>query len=636
MPYPRPDFTRSTPTWHTLNGCWTFRFDDGDEGLTQHWAQTGLPPSPPTTTITVPYAFQTPASGVNAQDTHEILWYERLIRDIRTPAQLERGDRLLLRFGAVDYECSVWVGGVYVGGHRGGHVPFDLDISDAVTTEEKEPNRVTIRVRDSPTDLTQLRGKQYWGAVPEGIFYTPTSGIWLDVWVEAVPCLRIGGPSEGTVLRGDDIDGGRLQARVAVVGQRAGQGAEVEVETGLGGVRVGSVRAALGDSDRVSLDVDMRMKDLEVFEGKKGPWEVEGCWRGGVALWAPEHPVLYDVTIRLFNADGEVVDEVATTAGMRRIDWRTGDGTFRINGKPSFQVLVLDQGYWPDTGLTPPSQEALRADIELAMKMGFTGCRKHQKVEDPVFLYWADRLGFLVWGEIANAYEFSDEYVARFNREWTEAVQRDINHPSIVAWTPFNESWGYPSLKDNVQQRNHIRSVYYMTKTLDPTRPINDNCGWEHVLTDLTTYHDYADSTELAATCADLQGILGPKADHDMFVPAVDGDAGAKHTPGAPVICSEFGGVNITPAQGTTAGERDWGYTTASDPEDFLARLERLAMAVVKGGHTCGMVYTQLCDIEQEVNGLFSYDRKEKVPAARVKAIMDAAQRYYHEHVAPK
>ncbi|OJJ98954.1 hypothetical protein ASPACDRAFT_31004 [Aspergillus aculeatus ATCC 16872] len=630
MSYPRPDFTRPTPTWHTLNGPWTFRFDDRDEGLTQHWAHTGLPPSPPTTTITVPYAFQTPASGLNIQDAHEILWYERRISDIRTPAQLERGDRLLLRFGAVDYECSVWVGGVYVGCHRGGHVPFDLDISDAVPTDDKEPKRVTIRVRDSPTDLTQPRGKQYWGPVAEGIFYTPSSGIWLGVWLESVPQVRIGGSSEGTVLRGEDIDGGRLQARVAVVGRRLERKVEVEVETGLGGVRVSSVRAALGDSDRVSLDVDMHVKDLEVFEGKKGPLELEGCWRDGVALWAPAHPVLYDVTIRLFDADGEVVDEVVTTAGMRRIDWTTGDGTFRINGEPCFQVLVLDQGYWPDTGLTPPSQEALRTDIELAMRMGFTGCRKHQKVEDPVFLYWADRLGFLVWGEIANAYEFSDEYVARFNSEWTEAVQRDINHPSIVAWTPFNESWGYPSLKDNVQQRNHIRSVYYMTKTLDPTRPINDNCGWEHVLTDLTTYHDYTDSTELAAACADLtQGILGPKAAHDMFVPAVDGDAGAKHTPGAPVICSEFGGVNITPAQGTTAGERDWGYTTASDPEDLLARLERLVMAVVKGGHTCGMVYTQLCDIEQEVNGLYSYDRKEKVPAARVKTIMDAAQRYY-------
>ncbi|RAL08872.1 glycoside hydrolase family 2 protein [Aspergillus homomorphus CBS 101889] len=643
-PYPRPDFTRPSPTWHSLNGPWTFAFDDADTGLNENWPQTGLP-SAQAQSIQVPYAFQVPASGLGQHEAHEILWYERTIPDIRTPVEHERGHRLVLRFGAVDYECSVWVEGRFVGGHRGGHVAFDLDITDAFVSlgngggnaDGPKERRVTVRVRDSPFDLTQPRGKQYWKPVSESIFYTPTSGIWQDVWVESVPPFRIGGPSEGTVLRGDDIRGGRLRARVAVVGRRVGMKGAVEVEAKLAGVRVSSCRQELkGDSDRVSLNVDMRVQDLGLLAGK-APFNVPGCWRDGVALWAPEHPVLYDLTLRLFDAKGELVDEVITTTGMRRVSWQNADGTFRLNDKPYFQVLVLDQGYWPGTGLTPPSQEALRTDIELAMKMGITGCRKHQKVEDPVFLYWADRLGFLVWGEIANAYDFSDEYVSRFNGEWMEAVQRDINHPSIVAWTPFNESWGYPSLKDDIDQRNHIRTVYHMTKTLDPTRPINDNCGWEHILTDLTTYHDYADSTELATTCADFaQGILGPKANHDMFVPAVEGDAGARHTPGAPVICSEFGGVNIIPAKGTAAGERDWGYTTASDPEDFLSRLERLVMAVVKGGHTCGMVYTQLCDIEQEVNGLYSYDRKEKVPAERVKAIMDAAQRYYHDHVAPK
>jgi beta-galactosidase/beta-glucuronidase len=153
---------------------------------------------------------------------------------------------------------------------------------------------------------------------------------------------------------------------------------------------------------------------------------------------------------------------------MRSVSWQNGDGTFRLNGKPCFQTLVLDQGYWPETGLTPPSQEALKLDIERAKNMGINGCRKHQKVEDPVFLYWADRLGFLVWGEIADAYEFSDEYIARFDTEWIEAVKRDINHPCIVAWTPFNESWGYPSLKDSIGQRNHIRAVYYMTKYVSP------------------------------------------------------------------------------------------------------------------------------------------------------------------------
>ncbi|KAE8147551.1 glycoside hydrolase superfamily [Aspergillus avenaceus] len=639
--YPRPDFQRPALNWTSLDGSWDFTFDDGDNGQSQRWQHQGIPDDNKRQ-IKVPYAFQTPASGINVHEAHEVLWYERTVSDIRTTEERTKGNRLVLRFGAVDYECAVWVDGQYVGGHRGGHVPFDIDVTDVFELNDgTKSKRLTLRVRDSPTDLGQPRGKQYWGPVPESIFYTPTSGIWLSVWLESVPRLRLGSSSDGTVLRSDDIDGGQLHAKVAVLGRPVAADCQVEVEASLKGVSVSKARQGLPrDKESVSLDVDMHVPDPGLLKGKVH----DECWRNGVALWAPEHPILYDLTLRLYDASGSQVDTVETTTGMRQVSWQNGDGTFRLNGKPRFQTLVLDQGYWPETGLTPPSQEALKEDIELALKVGINGCRKHQKVEDPVFFYWADRLGFLVWGEMANAYEFSDEYISRFNSEWVEAVKRDINHPSIVSWTPFNESWGYPSLKDNIEQRNHIRSVYYLTKTLDPTRPINDNCGWEHVSTDLTTYHDYSDSAELAATCADFNtGILGPKADHSMFVGPIHSktssvvlDPGSQHTPNAPVICSEFGGVNIVPAEGSTAGERDWGYTTASDPEDLLSRIERLVMAVIKGGHSCGMVYTQLCDIEQEVNGFYAYDRREKVPAAKVKAIFDAAHQYYYEHVAPK
>ncbi|KAI9932543.1 hypothetical protein MW887_008785 [Aspergillus wentii] len=575
--YPRPDFQRPALNWTSLNGAWDFIFDDSDQGLSQRWHHEGIPQKKQQ--IQVPYAFQTPASGIGIHEAHEVLWYERVVEDIRTPDEVARGHQLLLRFGAVDYDCTVWLDGQAVGGHRGGHVPFDLNVTDAFSGNKA--GRLTLRVRDSPYDLGQPRGKQYWGPVPESIFYTPTSGIWQSVWVESVPKMRIGGGSEGTVLRSDDIESGQLHARFAVLGRPAGASkGEIEIEASLAGVTVSRNRQELAqEKDWVCLDVDMRVSDAH------GSLPVDN----GVALWAPEHPTLYDLTLRLYNEEGQLLDEVQTTTGMRNISWTVGDSTFRINGKPRFQTLVLDQGYWPETGLTPPSQEALRLDIELCQKMGVNGCRKHQKVEDPVFYYWADRLGFLVWGEMANAYEFSDDYISRFNSE-----------------------------------------------TLDPTRPINDNCGWEHVVTDLTTYHDYTDAPALAATCSDFNtGILGQKGGHDMFVGPTKSDPGTKHAPGAPVICSEMGGVNIIPTKGT-AGERDWGYTTATDPEDFLGRLERLVMAVVKGGHSCGLVYTQLCDIEQEVNGLYSYDRQEKVAAARVKGIMDAAHQYYYEHVMPK
>ncbi|KAL2869003.1 glycoside hydrolase family 2 protein [Aspergillus lucknowensis] len=648
--YPRPDFTRKNLTWTSLNGPWSFLFDDANTGLTEQWQATGLPTSTAhhkKTTITVPYAFQTPASGINLQEAHEVIWYERSISDIRTPAQRDLGNNhLVLRFGAVDYECSVWVDGRLYAEHRGGQVPFDVDITGAfppsAAAAGEVRRRVTIRVRDSPTDLTQPRGKQYWGPVPESIFYTPTSGIWQGVWVESVPRVRVRDASGGTVLRGD-VGQGRLEGVVAIAGRPALERCTVGVVVSLAGEEVGrqTGEVPVGE-DSVEISVDMRVSGDVAGKIRREAGITDGAWQDGVALWAPEHPNLYDIAISLSGEDGTVVDEVHTTIGMRSISWENGDGTFRLNGKPYFQALVLDQGYWPDTGLTPPSPDALKADIEMSKKMGFNGCRKHQKVEDPVFLYWADRLGYLVWDEIGNAYEFSHEYVERFNDEWSQVVKRDRNHPSVVVWTPINESWGYKNLKDNVKERHHIRFLYSLTKSLDPTRPINDNCGWEHIQTDLTTYHDYSDSAQLADICSKMEGgILARKLNGEMFTDPIrhQGDVvdpGSDHKPGAPVICSEFGGVNIAPAKDTEGSSRDWGYTTASDPKDLLARLERLVMAVVKGGHTCGFVYTQLSDIEQEVNGLYSYDRREKVPADKVKAIFDAATEYYYANVAPK
>ncbi|KAI2686186.1 CAZyme family GH2 [Penicillium roqueforti] len=640
--YPRPDFQRTSLNWNTLNGPWTFTFDDKDEGLISQWQKTSLE-GIPSHQITVPYAFQTPASGVNLIEAHEVMWYERRIIDIRTANEKQKGNRLLLRFGAVDYECSVWVDGVLVGGHRGGHVPFDIDISDVIADGATEA-RLTLRARDSPYDMTQPRGKQFWGPVPESIFYTPTGGIWQSVWLESVPAMRLLCGSGGTVIRSDDIEGGKLHAKVQVAGRRVGSAAKVEVEVSLGGLGIAKVHGELPrDKTFVALDLSMTVTEAVVAQLKtknQKLFGVDGVWSRGVALWAPEHPVLYDIRLRLFDGAGGLVDEVQTTTGMRSLNWQNGDGTFQLNGKPYFQMLFLDQGYWPETGLTPPSSEALKTDIELAQKLGFNGCRKHQKVEDPRFYYWADRMGFLVWGEMANAYEFDTDYVERFTSEWIEAVKRDINHPSLITWTPLNESWGVSDLKHNVEQRNHVRALYFMTKVLDPSRPINDNCGWEHVQTDLTTFHDYGDSTDLGAACATMTAILELKGGHEVFTKPISlyagsliVDKGAQHTPGAPVICSEFGGVNIAPPKDSpAAGERDWGYTTATDPADFLVRFKKLVMAVVQPGHICGLVWTQLCDVEQEVNGLYTFDREEKVPAEKVKEIMDAAKDHYYRH----
>ncbi|KAI1333162.1 glycoside hydrolase family 2 protein [Xylariaceae sp. FL0255] len=690
--YARPDFVHTNHRWSPINDRWTILFDDEDVGLSQSWQIRGVPdkvainssnkPGGATESaeaearrlaafpeliakdfktdrktenvkqpINVPFVFQSPASGLTEKGAHEVLWYERTISDPRAKPEVDAGDRVLVRFGAVDYDVAIWASGYIVGKHRGGHVPFDVDITDALTATGKAEVKLVLRVQDSPSDLAQPRGKQYWAPQPESIFYTPSSGIWQAVVLEVVPATRLGNSSSGTVIKSNDIYTGTLDAQVAVLGRRAGHAYSVEIEGSLNGFAVAKKREDLPkDKDYASVKLPLALSEEQIKGAPQSvtdiaPFDNDDCWLKGLALWSPDHPTLYDLVIRLYDSDRKVVDEVKTYTGFRHLDWTKGDGTFRLNGKPLFQALCLDQGYWPKTGMTPPTPESCKTDIELAKKMGFNGCRKHQKVEDPMFLYWADRLGYLVWGEMANAYEFSDEYMDRFNQEWTEAVRRDINHPSVVTWTPINESWGYPDLKGSVEQRNHLRSLYYLTKTLDPTRPVNENCGWEHVLTDLSTFHDYSDAPVLEKTCATLEKTLDRDwANRPMFVgPIGDNiDPATKHRPGAPVLCTEFAGVNIAPAGSTgdeiqpQGGGGDWGYTTAKNSSDLVKRVEALVKAVCQGGHISGFVYTQLSDIEQEVNGVYSFDRKEKIPATEVKRIFDEAAKRYHESIAEK
>jgi hypothetical protein len=674
--YPRPDFVRDKLDWKSLNGPWSFLFDDDDVGLVQGWHLQGLPaevavnsslkdsdskaandahsitakiaagtqeliqgnqPKKGDVTthkkrdIQVPYVFQCPASGIKEKGVHEVIWYEREITDARTEQNKQAGHRVLVRFGAVDYEAKVWVGGQFVGGHRGGHVPFDIDITDAFA--QGSTQRLTLRVYDSAYDLTQPRGKQYWGAQPESIFYTPSGGIWQNVWLEIVPFVRIGDSSQGTLLRGNDIDSGKLHASVKVLGRPAGHKYSVELEVSLKGTPVSKTKRVdlPRDSSMVSFDADMALSEDAKTQLGESLLESFDDVRNGVVLWSPDDPTLYDLVIRLYDGTSTLVDTVHTSTGMRNLSW--SDGLLRINNKPHFQALFLDQGYWLDTFMTPPSPEALKKDIELAQAMGFNGCRKHQKVEDPIFHYWADHLGFLVWGEMANAYAFSAEYVKRFDQEWREAVLRDINHPCVVAWTPVNESWAYTDLANNQTQRDHIKSLYYATKALDPTRPINDNCGWEHVQTDLTTFHDYSDADALTKTCANLEGILGPKANRPMFVSAIGNVPGSEHNESAPVICTEFGGINIAREAADADSQRDWGYTTASDPKDLLKRIEKMMTGIANPGLIGGFVYTQLTDIEQEVNGLYTPDRKPKLDADAVKQIVeDIRENYYQMH----
>jgi hypothetical protein len=321
-------------------------------------------------------------------------------------------------------------------------------------------------------------------------------------------------------------------------------------------------------------------------------------------LWTPQTPALYDVVLELRRA-GAVVDRVNSYFGFRVVS--AEGGRILLNGRPIYFKTVLDQGYWPESILTPPSDEAIQYDIRITKQMGFNGARKHQKIEDPRFLYWADRMGFLVSAEMANAQVFDDAYVARFTREWLEAVTRDYNHPSIIMWAPINESWGVPNLRDPRQQ-SHLKSLYTLTHALDPTRLVIDNEGWEHTdMTDLFAIHDYARTGDLLfQKYKDLgkPGAAIPQVSRATLIPGYGYN-------GTPFYLSEFGGIAFIPAGHEVPAEA-WGYSGVEKTSDgALERLRGIYAAIAKLPFA-GICYTQITDVEQEVNGLMTYDRKPK------------------------
>ncbi|HEX2342075.1 MAG TPA: glycoside hydrolase family 2 TIM barrel-domain containing protein [Vicinamibacterales bacterium] len=561
--HPRPDFMRAE--WRTLNGQWEFEFDDQDRGLGERWFRGDRPFSK---RITVPYAFQTRLSGIGETAFHDIVWYRR---PFEVPAAWQ-GRRVLLNFGAVDYVATVWVNGEQVAKHRGGHTPFSADVTDWLKPSD---NVVTVRVEDPSTDRTIPRGKQYWKETSESIFYTRTTGIWQPVWVEAVQPARI------TALRmTPDIDRAQVLIQAASASGTADQRLRVSLELrGEPVARSESACGARGCTTVVSLERQ--------------------------ELWSPERPTLYDATIELVTGS-QVRDVVKSYVGLRKV--AVHDGRVYLNNAPYYLRLVLDQGYWPESLLTPPSDEAIQYDIKMTKAMGFNGARKHQKVEDPRWLYWADRMGLLVWGEMANAYFYSAEYVSRFVSEWQEAVARDYNHPSIIAWVPINESWGVPDILTDAVQQEHVKSLYHLTRSLDATRFVVDNDGWEHTdATDLMTIHDYARTgAELAAKYEHLTREPGriPRNGREALA------YGYKYN-GTPFLLTEFGGIAFR--VGAQQAKNEWGYSGIEPTQQaFLDRLNGLVKAIRENRAWVGYCYTQLTDVEQEINGVMTYDRKPK------------------------
>jgi beta-galactosidase/beta-glucuronidase len=346
----------------------------------------------------------------------------------------------------------------------------------------------------------------------------------------------------------------------------------------------------------------------------RGKYAAAGTWIREPRLWSLAQPNLYDVEFELRKGD-TAVDHVDSYFGIRKVAVERGRVT--LNGQPVYLKLVLDQGYWPESLLTPPSDEAIQYDLKMTKEMGFNGARKHQKVEDPRYLYWADKLGLIISGEMANAYLFDEQYAARFTREWMECLERDINHPSILIWAPINESWGVPRLVD-VRQQAHLRSLYHLTKTFDPTRLVIDNEGWEHLeTTDLFAVHDYAPTLDalMSRWKVFVEKKQLPPHGREYLIPGHEYN-------GSPLYLSEFGGIAYIPP-GTQAAENAWGYSGVEKTTDAVITRLSGQYNAIQSLPFVGICYTQLTDVEQEMNGLLTYDRKPKFDSKRLKEFND-------------
>ncbi len=576
--YPRPQLVRQH--WQSLNGAWRFAFDDE--------RRYKLPADPIEWThdIIVPFPPESQASGVGERGFHVACWYQRDFDIEPGPA------RVLLHFGAVDYHAKVWVNGHVVAEHEGGHTPFTADIGDVLDGAGRQT--VTVYVEDDPHDLAKPRGKQDWQLEPHSIWYPRTTGIWQSVWLERVASTYIQKLRWTPIFEGYEI------------GCEIFAGGDIEQDL------TAEVRIWHGDSllanDQYALLANEANRKIALSDPGIDDSRNE-------LLWSPERPTLLDAEVCLRLGD-RVIDTVRSYTALRSV--AINRDRFMLNGRPYPLRLVLDQGYWPDTLLAAPSDEALRRDVELAKAMGFNGVRKHQKIEDPRYLYWADRLGLLVWEEMPSAYRFTTRAITRMVREWTEVIERDYSHPCVLVWVPFNESWGVPNLTAIQAHRNAVEALYHLTRTLDATRPVIGNDGWEASATDILGIHDYdCDPERLQARYAITDAsrtILFDQRRPGGRILTLDG---FPHR-GQPIVLTEFGGIAFT--KPVAGGDGTWGYSRAHSEASFLDLYRRLLTVVNTAQLFSGFCYTQFADTFQEANGLLNADRTPKVELELISA----------------
>ena len=571
--YPRPQLQR--PSWYSLNGPWDFALDPDARWQNPRdvsWAEQ----------IEVPFAPESSASGIAFTEFFRVCWYRRRVE--LPPG--EAGDRWLLHFGAVDYAATVWINGVFVGEHEGGNTPFYFDVTESASANQCD---IVVRAEDDPHDLAKPRGKQDWQLEPHSIWYPRTSGIWQTVWMEQVPATRIG--------------------RLAFTPNLARW--EIGMEAWLDGERRSPLRLGIKiqTGDTVLAADTYQILNGEVHRGIALSDPGIDDSRNEL-LWSPDAPTLLHVHLELWGDRGELIDSAQSYIGLRSAAVQ-GD-RFLLNGRPYLLRMVLDQGYWPQSGLTAPDDQALKRDVELARAMGFNGVRKHQKIEDPRYLYWADRLGLVMWEEMPSAYRFTPRSVQRLSREWTAVIQRDYSHPCIVSWVPINESWGVPNLPENPRERHYVQALYHLTKTLDPTRPVIGNDGWESVATDIIGIHDYDDQPGRIAKRYHAEDVLPRLFKRERPGGRMLVLEGHPHAD-LPLMLTEFGGVALA-----SSGSAGWGYSMCATPEEFGRQYEQLLAVVRSLGLLAGFCYTQFADTYQEANGLLYANRTPKVPLSRI------------------
>lgn len=589
--YPRPQFVR--PDWLCLNGTWEFEIDQGDSGLDR-----GLLERPLHDRITVPFCPESRLSGIGNTDFLNAVWYRR---EVTIPREWA-GKRILLHFQASDYDTFVWANGVEVGRHRGGMTPFTCDLTGAA--QPGEPVTLVVRARDDARD-SMPSGKQSWAYANSGCHYTRTTGIWQTVWLEPVsPLASLGRPKITP-----DTANARFLIEQPITGAQTGLRYRARLRDAQGILSEAETRCGENFYPRVELSI---------------PQE-----RG--RLWSPVDPHLYDITLELLDEAGQIVDEAATYAGLRSL--AIEGAAVKLNGKKIFQRLVLDQGYYPDGILTAPTDAALEADIRLSLEAGFNGARLHQKVFEERFLYHADRLGYLVWGEFSdwglsgtepflgwtkteagtiqrNNQHCGADFPPTYLTQWLEALQRDFNHPCIIGWCPLNES--NQRIAERITQHDDVmRGMFLATKMYDSTRPVLDVSGYSHRIAEADIYdaHDYTQDPDFFAKRYAAGGIY----QND------EASIGSIPHHGQPYFVSEFGGIRWNPSAAKNSAS--WGY--GDDPqtqEDFYRRFEGLCRVLLDAPHHFGYCYTQLTDVFQEQNGLYTFDRQPKFDAARLRA----------------